>query len=330
MIISKTPLRVSFVGGGTDLPSFYKNNDYGAVLSTSIDKYIYVTIREHGQMFDEKIRLNYSETELIDDIEDIKNPIIREALKFLNIDEKLYISTIADIPGSSGLGSSSAFCVGLLNALYYYKGEKVSRMRLAEEAAHIEINLLNRPMGKQDHYGAAIGGLNSIQFNADESINIRPVFLDHDQTSLFFDNLITFWTGVTRSADSVLKEQNDNKDKNQETLIKMRDQVNSLYDILTGDNFNLKSLGKEIHKNWEMKQSLASNITNPTINDAYNKAMELGAHGGKLSGAGNGGFISFFAEADKHQAIKNALERMGMKSIKFNLDPSGATVHKID
>ena len=175
MIISKTPLRISFAGGGTDLRSFYSKNGFGAVFSTSIDKYIYVIIKSHSELYPEKIRLNYSDTEQVDNIDEIQNPIIRECLKFLNIDEHLYISTVADAPGSSGLGSSSTFCVGLLNALYTYKGDKVNRSKLAEEAAYIEVDVLKRPMGRQDHYAAALGGLNYIRFNADETLTIMPI-----------------------------------------------------------------------------------------------------------------------------------------------------------
>ena len=157
MIISRTPLRISFAGGGTDIPSFYKKNSYGCVLSSAINKYIYVSVKKHSKLYSEKIRLNYSETETVNDVEKIKNPIIRTCLKFLEIDDNIYISTVADAPGSSGLGSSSTFCVGLLNALYAYKGQKVNSNRLAKEAAKIEMEILKRPIGKQDHYAAAFG-----------------------------------------------------------------------------------------------------------------------------------------------------------------------------
>jgi D-glycero-alpha-D-manno-heptose-7-phosphate kinase len=329
MVISKTPLRVSFVGGGTDLPSFYENNEYGQVLSTSIDKYIYVTIKKHTKLFNERIRLNYSETELVNDLDEIDNMIIRESLKFLGIDERLYISTIADIPGSSGLGSSSTFCVGLLNALYAYKGERVSNARLAEEAAHIEIDRLQRPMGKQDHYGAAIGGMNALRFNADGSVNIKPIFLSSENSNRLFENLITFWTGVTRKADSVLTEQDKNNSKNSDLLIDMRDQVDDLYEMLNNKSIDLNSFGGQIHKNWEMKKQLASNISNNTINDAYERSVEIGAYGGKISGAGNGGFLNVLADKKHHTHIISDLEKMGMMYVKFGYDSTGSVVNSM-
>jgi D-glycero-alpha-D-manno-heptose-7-phosphate kinase len=330
MVISKTPLRVSFVGGGTDFPSFYENNEYGQVLSTSIDKYIYVTIKKHTKLFNERIRLNYSETELVNQVDDIENMIIRESLKFLRIDERLYISTIADVPESSGLGSSSAFCVGLLNALHCFKGERVSKARLAEEAAYIELVCLNRPMGKQDHYGAAIGGINGIRFNVDGSVEIKPVILSKERQSIFFDNMLTFWSGITRSSDSVLKEQDKNNAKNGNLLIKMRNQVDDLHTFISSKDFNLKGLGEMIHQNWEMKKNLASNVSNPLIDNAYDFARENGVYGGKLSGAGNGGFFSLFVEKEKHATIIKGLEDMGMMNVKFGFDSVGTLVSQID
>ena len=218
MIISKTPLRISFAGGGTDFPSFYQKNEYGAVLSTCVDSYIYVSIKEHTSLFDEKIRLNYSETELVNNIEHIKNAIIRECLKFLKIDERLYISTIGDAPSMSGLGSSSAFCVGLLNALYKYKGIAVSPGRLAEEAAYIEIDVLKRPIGKQDHYAAAFGGLNYFVFYADNTVAVKSVSVADHIVSSISGSMLSFWTRATRPAESILLEQNHNTERNPDLL----------------------------------------------------------------------------------------------------------------
>ena len=188
MIISKTPLRISFAGGGTDLPSFYKHNDYGAVLSTGINSYLYVSVKKHTPLYNERIRLNYSESELVNDVKEIKNPIIRECLKFLEIDDAIYISTVADAPPAAGLGSSSTFAVGLLNGLYKYKGITASRGMLAEEAAHIELDILKKPMGKQDHYAAAFGGLNYIRFNSDESVTIKPLITKVQVIEELFNN----------------------------------------------------------------------------------------------------------------------------------------------
>lgn len=330
MIISKTPLRISFAGGGTDLPSFYKHNEYGAVISTSIDSYIYVTVKKHTPLFEERIRLNYSEAELVTDINEIKNPIIRECLKFLNIDDRLYISTIADAPGSSGLGSSSSFCVGLLNALYKYKGITVSSGRLAEEAAYIEIEVLKRPMGKQDHYAGAYGGLNYFRFNADGTVTVKPIIVSISVINDLFNSMISFWTGVVRPSESVLAEQDKNNIKNSENLLIMRQQAEELSNLLYSDNFSIERFGKTIHAGWQLKRQLASQVSNPGINRYYNIAMKNGAYGGKISGAGGGGFLNIFARVDNHLNITNSLQKAGLVPFKFNIDASGTTVSVLD
>ena len=248
MIISKTPLRISFFGGGTDLPSFYKSKDYGSVLSAGIDSYIYVTIKKHSELFLEKYRLQYSETELGDNFNKIKNPIIRECLRYLNITDNIYISTVADAPGASGLGSSSSFCVGLLKALYKYKGEDVSAGRLAEEAAHIEIDLLKRPMGKQDAYAAAFGGLNYFRFNNDQTVTIKPLVLSDENKKIIFDNMLSFWTGVARPSEAILEEQNNNHKLNQPVLEKIRKQADMMSDYFSSNDLSVERLGKLLHE----------------------------------------------------------------------------------
>lgn len=330
MIISKTPLRISFAGGGTDLPSFCRYNEFGAVLSASINSYIYVTIKKHTRFFKEALRLNYSETELLDKIENIKNPIIRECLRFLKIDDRIYISTVADVPGSSGLGSSSSFCVGLLNALYKYNGEVVSPGRLAEEAAHIEIDILKRPIGKQDHYAAAYGGLNYFRFNCDNSVTIRPISTECVSEKRLFDSMISFWTGITRPSESILEEQDKNNKTNTEILILMREQAYTLMNMICDNNFSIDEFGKIMHKGWQMKRKLASKISNSTIDSYYSLALKKGAIGGKISGAGGGGFLSIIAHESNHEKIIEALKTAGLMPCKFNLDHSGATVTQLD
>lgn len=330
MIISKTPLRISLAGGGTDLPSFYKKNDYGAVLSTSIDGYIYVTIKKHTKLFDEKIRLNYSETELTSNVEEIKNPIIRECLKFLNIDDSIYISTVADSPASSGLGSSSTFCVGLLNALYKYKGISISTGRLAEEAAHIEIDVLKRPIGKQDHYAAAYGGVNYFRFYADGSVVVKSLSILKKAISMIFDSMLSFWTRTSRQSDSILSEQDKNNQKNEYILLKMRQQTKELMLMLSNTNFNIKDFGKLIHEGWMMKRSLASSVSNSLIDGYYNIALKNGAFGGKISGAGGGGFLNVFADKNNHGKIITSLEKEELVCYKFNSDSLGTTVAKLE
>jgi D-glycero-alpha-D-manno-heptose-7-phosphate kinase len=326
MIVSKTPLRISFCGGGTDLPSFYENNDYGAVFSTSIDSYLYVSVKRHSDLYTERIRLNYSETEQVNKVDDIKNAIIRESLKFLKIPDRIYISTVADSPASSGLGSSSAFAVGLLAALYKYKGNAASAGQLAEEAAHIEIDILKKPIGKQDHYAAAFGGFNLFRFNADDTVDIKPTCLDSNLKYELNNHMMTFWTGMTRSADAVLHEQNNNHEKNRKALIQMRSQAEFLHDFIMKGKVTPESFGRFIHEGWVLKKNLASTITNTQIDDYYEAAIRAGAWGGKISGAGGGGFLSVFAPPGKHQGIMQTLENMGLRYCKFNFSVTGPQV----
>ena len=331
MIISKTPLRLSFVGGGTDLPSFYRNNDFGSVLSTSIDSYIYVIIKKHTKVFDERIRLDYYNTELVNDIESIKNTIIKECLKHLGIDDRIYICTIADVPSSTGLGSSSSFAVGLLNALYKYKGLNVSQAFLAETAAYIEIDILNKPIGKQDQYAAAFGGLNNFIFNADDTVTINPIIIDSKKTKKLFNSIITFWTGITRPSEMILKEQEEKNttENNIKSLIEMRKQVDVFKSILNDDEFSIDKFGAIINKGWQIKKGLASNISNPKIDDYYFTACQHGAKGGKISGAGGGGFLSVISEKKNHSNINNALTKKGLIPYKFNIDLFGTSVYEL-
>ena len=329
MIISKTPLRISFAGGGTDLPSYYKHNKYGAVLSTSIDSYIYVSVKKQTFLFQEKYRLNYSETELVDNLEDINNPIIRECIRHLQIDDRLYISTIADAPASTGLGSSSSFCVGLLNALYRFIGESVSAGRLAEEAAFIECDVLQRPMGKQDHYAASYGGINYIRFYDDETVAVRPLSMSSKNLNKFSDSIALFWTDTTRPSETVLKEQDENHKSNENVLKKMKDQAMDLSKILSKPELSIKNVGNLLNQGWEYKKTLASRISNPSIDDWYTVALKHGALGGKISGAGGGGFLSLIAEPSRQEELSNELGKLGLKEYNFGMDSSGTTVSKI-
>jgi len=329
MIISKTPLRISFAGGGTDLRSYYKHNKYGAILSTSIDSYIFVSVKKQTSLFQEKYRLNYSETELVDDLNDIKNPIIRECIKYLEIDDQLYISTIADAPASTGLGSSSTFCVGLLNSLYKFKREVVSTGRLAEEAAHIECDILKRPIGKQDHYAAAYGGINYIRFYDDETVTVRPLNMVSKNLKKLSDSIAMFWTGLTRPSESILKEQNDNNKSNEDVLKKMKDQALELSNVLTKPEINIENIGVLLNQGWEYKKTLASKVSNPTIDRWYTKALKHGALGGKISGAGGGGFLSLIAEPNRRSELSNELEKLGLKEYRFGMDSGGTIVTEI-
>jgi D-glycero-alpha-D-manno-heptose-7-phosphate kinase len=326
MIISRTPLRISFAGGGTDIPSFYKKNSYGSIINCGINKYIYVSVKKHSKIFPEKIRLNYSQTEQVQNINKIKNPIIKACLEYLEIDDNLYISTIADAPGSSGLGSSSSFCVGLLNALYAYMGKLVNRNKLAEDAANIEIEILKRPIGKQDHYAAAFSSINFYKFYANGNISIMPIDENSKNIKLIFSNLYTFYTGISRDASKVLAKQEKKSSINNPNLLKIRDQAEELFDLIKDDKFSIKKFGDFLEIGWELKKKLGDQVSNKFIDDAYIFAKKNGAYGGKLSGAGGGGFLSFVAPKNLKNRLLNSLKKKKLKYFPVQLESSGSII----
>jgi D-glycero-alpha-D-manno-heptose-7-phosphate kinase len=306
IITTRTPLRLSLAGGGTDLPAFYELED-GAVLSSAIDKYIYVTVKRHGSFFDEPIRVNYSRSEMVDRVEDIENDIVRESLRFLEIDKPIYVSTVGDVPASSGLGGSSSFAVGLLNALHAYRGERVTAGQLAEEASHIEMDVLGQPIGKQDQYAAAFGGLNLFEFRAGGGVRVEPLRLRTGVVQHLFDRIMLFWTGVPRDAGSVLREQQANTVDRRSTLHEMRAHAMVIREALAASEPDLSVIGKTIHESWLMKRGLASTISTDDIDGWYARAMDAGADGGKVAGAGGGGFLMFLVHPDRKDAVRSAL-----------------------
>lgn len=322
MIISKTPFRMSFVGGGSDMQDFYTRVP-GAVVSTAIDKYIYITINKR---FDESIRVGYSQTEIVDIVDDIQHGLVRESLRLTELHKGLEITSIADIPSrGTGLGSSSAFTVGLLKALHAYKGEFVSASVLAEEAAKIEIDILGEPIGKQDQYAAAFGGFNLIRFNSDHSVTVEPIVTSQETRALLQKNILVLYTGLTRSASDILKTQKENlvtDEKKVETLTKMVDLAYKLKDDLHANS--LDSFGSILHENWVLKKQLADNISTGDIDTWYETAMQHGAEGGKLLGAGGGGFMLFYAPSEKHQAIIDALPEL--RPVEFNFESEGSNI----
>ena len=326
MIISRTPLRISFAGGGTDIPSFYKKNSYGCVLSSAINKYIFVSVKKHSKLYSEKIRLNYSETETVNDVEKIKNPIIKACLKFLEIDDNIYISTVADAPGSSGLGSSSTFCVGLLNALYAYTGQTVNRNRLANEAAKIEMEILKRPIGKQDHYAAAFGSINFFQFNSDDSVFIKPVDENSEDTKMIFDSLVTFYTHQTRDASKILSYQKKRSKLNKSNLILLREQAENLYEEIYNNKLSIKKFGEILDIGWEIKKKLSKQVSNKLINNIYDTAKKMGSYGGKLSGAGGGGFFNFVIKKSEKNKIIRTLSKKKVQYFPIKLESSGSII----
>ncbi|HKI69502.1 MAG TPA: GHMP kinase, partial [Verrucomicrobiae bacterium] len=288
MIISKTPLRMSFVGGGSDLPVFYRKFG-GAVVSTAVNKFVYVTV---NQKFDEKIRVSYSRTEEAKSVQKVKHPLVREGMRLLGIDGGVEITSIADIPAKgTGLGSSSSFTVGLLNALHAFANRFASAEQLARESCVIEIERCGEPIGKQDQYAAAFGGFNFIEFNPDDSVSVEPIICKRETMQQLQANTLAFYTGITRSASALLKTQQQavaNQKAKQKTMLKMVELARVLKAELQKNN--LAAFGEIIHENWLLKRSLAREVSNRAIDDWYATARKAGAVGGKLLGAGSGGF----------------------------------------
>jgi D-glycero-alpha-D-manno-heptose-7-phosphate kinase len=318
IITTATPQRISFAGGGTDINYFYEKYG-GLVISTTIDKFIYVTVKQHSELFKEKYRLNYSIAEQVDNLNDIKNEIARECIRLLNIQESLYISTISDLPASSGLASSSCFAVGLLNALHQLKGEHVSLAQIAEEACHIEINVLKKPIGKQDQYAAAFGGVNLFNFNKNGNVSIEPIL--NQNILKIFENSLLFYTNIQRSADLVLSDQKLNFVNNEKNLIDIKNFGVEFYNVVSEDFFNIEKIAELFHLNWLSKKSLSNKVSNNDIDKFYQIALKNGALGGKILGAGGGGFIFFIAPKNKHNKIIKSLPML--KHIEINFEPIG-------
>jgi D-glycero-alpha-D-manno-heptose-7-phosphate kinase len=309
VVMTRTPLRVSFAGGGTDLAAFYER-EHGAVFSTAITQYIYVTVKRHSEVFNEPIRLNYSRSEEVHRIDELENNIARECLRLLEIEPPLYISTVGDMPASTGLGSSSAFAVGLLNALHVYRGERVSAGQLAEEASHVEIDVLGEPIGKQDQYAAAFGGLNLLRFRAGGRVSVEPQRVSRSVMDELFDWVVLYWTGHQRDTAAVLTEQKRRTAEKLDALTRMRDQAERLHDLSVDGALDPRALGEVLEEGWQLKRELATTITNPQIDDWHDRAIEAGAVGGKLCGAGSGGFLLFLVPPDRQPAVREALSDM--------------------
>ena len=320
MVISKTPFRISFAGGGSDLPSFYKQQ-MGAVLSTSINKYIYIAV--HPFFDSEKIQLKYSKTELVSSIEEIKHPIFKEILLMNNL-SGIDLNSIADIPSGTGLGSSSSFTVGLLNAISAYQNKTISAETLAKVASDIEINRLGSPIGKQDQYAAAYGGLNLISFYPDETVNVEKIIMNPLKKKELEDNLIMIYTGNTRSANSILKEQNEvmllNQNiENQSLMVKLALNLKQML-----ENNNIDDFGRFLHEGWLLKKSLTKKISNIFVDEIYNMGIKAGALGGKLLGAGGSGFILFYCPREKQDEFRKKMNNF--KEMNFQFDNHGSKI----
>lgn len=318
--MSRTPLRITFVGGGTDIPSYYRNHESGAVVSASINKYIYVAV---NKKFDSKIRVSYSVTEIVDTVEEIKHPSVREALKLLDIDGGIEVVSISDIPSKgTGLGSSSTFLVGLLNALHAWKGEHASPQQLAEEAVKIEREILGEPGGKQDQYMAAYGGIQFMEFHPDERVTIQPVIMGEDARNQLQDNLMLLYTNRERSSADIHKVQASNVSNKLDNYHAMRQLAFEMFDNVS--HGNIGSVGKLLHQNWENKRLLANGITDPMIDGWYNSALKNGAVGGKMIGAGGGGFLLLYAPSDTHTGIMKHIP--DLKPEPFSIEYDGSRI----
>jgi len=319
MIITKTPFRVSFCGGGRGMANFYVKYG-GCVLSTSINKYCYISI--HPYFNENQTVLKYSENELVDSPDQIKHRIFRQVLTDMGI-HGVEISSTADIPGGTGLGSSSTFTVGLLNTLNCYKGKFVSKDKLAKLACEVEIERLGNPIGKQDQYGAALGGLNFIKFNQDGSVSHEPILMEGKTYKELQKNLLMFYTGTTRSANTILAEQTKNitSEDKARNLLKMCGLAKDMKVAL--ENNDISSFGKILDEGWQLKKELASGIANPAIDEAYEIAMKNGALGGKLLGAGGGGFLLFYCEEEKQDQLKKAI---GLRELDFSFERDGTSI----
>jgi D-glycero-alpha-D-manno-heptose-7-phosphate kinase len=305
VIISRTPLRVSFFGGGSDLPAYYRRCG-GAVLSTAIDKSVYVTV---SAKFDDALRVSYSRTEEVEHASEVEHPLVREALNLLGIEGGIEITSIADIPAKgTGLGSSSSFTVGLLNALHAYQGRYVAAEQLARQSSHIEIDRCGEPIGKQDQYAAAFGGMNLIRFHPDDSVEVKKVICAPDVLADLQARLLFFYTGVTRSASALLSRQAEDVSQPGEKadatgeLARLAEVVYT--DLCAG---SISSFGPLLNEAWQIKRMLADGVANALINEAYEAAMNAGAEGGKILGAGGGGFLMFYAAPETHDAIRRRL-----------------------
>ena len=320
MILVKTPFLVSLIGGGTDLPQFYERAGRGAVVSLTIDRYMYVMIHPY---FHDKLRVKYSETEDVDTIDQLRHPIVRECLRRMEVTSGLEIASIADIPAGLGLGSSSSFTVCLLHALHVYRGGYVTKERLADDACTIEIKELGEPIGKQDQYAASYGGLNFIGFNSDGSVDVEPLTHNREVTDELLRRLMLFYVGSPRSARQVLGEQQRTIDEGDR--FRAAQQLVALARGMRAaiTNGQLADVGRVLHDGWELKKGLATNVTNPAIDEAYGAALSAGASGGKLLGAGAGGFLLFYCEPEFQERVA---ERLKLRRLPVRLDREGSKV----
>ena len=323
MIISKTPFRISFFGGGTDYPEWYHENG-GSVLATTIDKYCYISCRHLPPFFEHKHRIVYSKIESVKTTEEIQHPVVRAVLSNLSITDGLEIHHDADLPARSGLGSSSSFTVGLINVLNALKGLQISKQDLAKQATYIEQEVLKETVGSQDQVLAAFGGFNRIDFHPDDSFNISPVIINKDLVEQLQSHMLLFFTGLSRFSSDIARDKVSNFTNRFQELTRIKEMVDEGMSILQSPSTPIMDLGKLMHESWKLKRSLSDKVSTPKIDEIYETGIKAGAGGGKILGAGGGGFILFFAEPKNHKKIRERLKRL--VHVAFNFENVGSKI----
>jgi len=326
MIISRSPVRITLGGGGTDLASYYSKHG-GALIAAAIDKYTLVTAHNR---FDDDIKLNYSRTEQVKNINDIKHNIFRESLKLLKIKKGIELTSLSDMPSSSGLGTSGSFTIAVLNALHTYKKEFISQKKLAEEACKIEIDILKEPIGKQDQYIAAFGGITYFEFAKDGKVKVKPIKMSDEARDELHNNIILFYTGITRSASKILREQDTKSKKDEGKTLETLHEIKKI-GLETKKAFerdDIDKLGEYLDIHWNIKKQLSKGVTNKFIDDCYSLAKNNGALGGKIMGAGGGGFFMFYHNGNNSQKTKfiKTMARKGLTKMRFNFDFEGSKI----
>lgn len=319
MFISRTPLRVSFIGGGTDLPCFY-TREAGAVISMTVNKYVYITV---NRRFDDTLRISYSQTEIVDTVDQVRHPLFRETLRHTGMVSGLELTSIADIPSGTGMGSSSSFTVALLHALGAYQGCHKTAHELAEDACHLEIEVLREPIGKQDQYAAAFGGLRRYQFNPDGSVFVDPVICSRQTKQTLLAHLMFFYLGGSRDARQVLKQQVQNTGCKFDLFRKTRALVEDFWKVLVCGR-GVEELGALLNEAWLCKKQFAENISDGRINELYDRAVAAGASGGKVLGAGMGGFLMVFCDPQKQAAVRESIREL--RQVEFGFEPEGSKI----
>lgn len=325
MIISRTPLRISLLGGGSDLPAYYEQGQPGAVLNTTVTKYIYIMV---NRGFDDHIRASYSRTEIVDHVDQLQHPLLREALRLTGVDHGVEITSVADIPSrGTGLGSSSAYLVGLLHALWAYQGVFKSARSLAQAACHVELELLGEPIGKQDQYIAAFGGLQYMRFNPDGTVFVDPVICSRETKHAVEQRLMLFYTGITRSASEILERQSRETSGRLDAVAQLVVMAEEVGTILR-EGRRLDRIGELLHRGWEIKRTLSAGITSDDLDRIYTAARQAGALGGKITGAGGGGFLLLWVEPQNHGRVREALAPLSEMAI--GLEPQGSKIIYIE